>query len=53
MEAENAVDHIMRGLEVRHFAINFPWQMTLGTRLLGSFPAWAKFRITRRMIPKG
>jgi NADP-dependent 3-hydroxy acid dehydrogenase YdfG len=53
MGVDDAVDHIMRGLERRQFAINFPWQMTLGTRLLGALPGWAKFAITRRMLPKG
>jgi NADP-dependent 3-hydroxy acid dehydrogenase YdfG len=52
MEADEAVGHIMRGLEQKRFAINFPWQMTLGTKLLGALPGWAKFGITRRMIPK-
>ena len=53
METDEAVDRIMLGLEARRFAINFPWQMTLGTRLLGALPGWAKFGITRKMIPKG
>ncbi len=52
MEADKAVDHIMRGLETKQFAINFPWQMTLGTKFLGALPGWAKFGITRKMIPK-
>jgi NADP-dependent 3-hydroxy acid dehydrogenase YdfG len=52
MEADEAVGHIMRGLEAKRFAINFPWQMTLGTKFLGALPGWAKFGITRRMIPK-
>jgi hypothetical protein len=42
----------MHGLEAKKFAIDFPWQMNLGTKLLGAFPGWAKFAITRRMIPK-
>jgi NADP-dependent 3-hydroxy acid dehydrogenase YdfG len=52
MDSEAAVDHIMRGLEQKRFAVNFPWQMTAGVRLLGALPGWAKFGITRRMIPK-
>lgn len=52
MDVDTAVDHIMRGLDSRRFAINFPWQMTLGTKLLHALPAWAKFGITKRMIPK-
>ena len=53
MEADEAVGHILRGLEAKRFAINFPWQMTFGTKLLGAFPGWAKFSITRKMVPKG
>jgi hypothetical protein len=52
MGTDEAVGHIMRGLEQKRFAINFPWQMTAGTKLLDAFPSWAKFGITRRMIPK-
>jgi short-subunit dehydrogenase len=52
MDAEEAIDHIMRGLEQKRFAINFPWQMAAGVKLLASLPAWAKFGITKRMIPK-
>jgi hypothetical protein len=52
MEADEAVGHIMRGLEAKSFAINFPWQMTLGTKFLAALPGWAKFGITRRMLPK-
>jgi NAD(P)-dependent dehydrogenase (short-subunit alcohol dehydrogenase family) len=52
MDAEQAIGHIMRGLEQKRFAINFPWQMTAGTKFLASLPGWAKFGITRRMIPK-
>jgi NADP-dependent 3-hydroxy acid dehydrogenase YdfG len=52
MGVDEAVDHIMRGLESKRFAIDFPWQMNFGTKLLGAFPGWAKFAITRRMIPK-
>ena len=49
---EEAVDHIMRGLEAKRFAINFPWQMTTAIKFLAALPHWAKFAITRRMIPK-
>lgn len=52
MGTDEAIGHIMRGLEAKRFAIDFPWQMTLGTKLLGAFPGWAKFAITKRMIPK-
>ncbi|MEO7223471.1 MAG: SDR family NAD(P)-dependent oxidoreductase [Devosia sp.] len=52
MAADEAVAHIMHGLEAKRFAIDFPWQMNLGTRLLGALPGWAKFAITRQMIPK-
>jgi NADP-dependent 3-hydroxy acid dehydrogenase YdfG len=53
MEADEAVGHIMRGLEAKRFAVDFPWQMNVGTKLLGVLPGWAKFGITKRMIPKG
>lgn len=52
MEVEDAVDHIMRGIERNRFDINFPWQMNFGVKLLASLPNWAKFAITRKMIPK-
>jgi short-subunit dehydrogenase len=52
MDAEEAIDHIVRGLEQKRFAINFPWQMTAGVKFLAALPAWAKFGITQRMIPK-
>ena len=49
---DDAVDHIMRGIAAKRFAINFPWQMNFAIRLLAALPNWAKFGITRRMIPK-
>lgn len=52
LDVDQAVDHIMRGIEAERFAINFPWQMTFGIKLLASLPNWAKFAITRKMIPK-
>lgn len=52
MDLDDALDAIMRGLESKRFAINFPWQMTLGTKLLAALPAWAKFGITRKMLPR-
>ena len=52
MELDDAVEIIVRGLEQKRFAINFPWQMTLGTKLLASLPGGAKFAITRKMLPR-
>lgn len=52
MGVDQAADIILRGLEQKRFAINFPWQMTAGVRLLAALPGWAKFGITRRMLPK-
>ena len=49
---DEAVDHIMHGLEDKRVAINFPWQMTLAVKFLAALPAWAKFGITRRMLQK-
>ena len=48
---DEAVDHIIKGIESKQFEISFPWQMTGAMRLLASLPNWAKFAITRRMIP--
>jgi NAD(P)-dependent dehydrogenase (short-subunit alcohol dehydrogenase family) len=53
MDLDDALDIILRGLEQKNFAINFPWRMTLSTKTLAALPGWAKFAITRRMIPKG
>jgi NAD(P)-dependent dehydrogenase (short-subunit alcohol dehydrogenase family) len=50
--ADEAVDHIMRGIERKRFEIAFPWQMVLGIRLLAALPNWAKFAITRGMLPR-
>jgi len=47
-----AVDHIMRGIERQRFDISFPWQMSFLVRLLAALPDWAKFAITRRMLPR-
>ena len=52
MELDEAVEIIVRGIEQKKFAINFPWRMTLSTKTLAALPGWAKFAITRRMIPK-
>jgi NAD(P)-dependent dehydrogenase (short-subunit alcohol dehydrogenase family) len=51
MDLDDAADIIMRGLAQQRFAINFPWQMALTTRLLASLPYSAKFSILRRMLP--
>jgi NAD(P)-dependent dehydrogenase (short-subunit alcohol dehydrogenase family) len=53
MDLDDAIDIILRGLEQKKFAINFPWRMTLSTKTLAALPGWAKFAITRRMIPRG
>ena len=47
-----AVDHIMRGIERQRFDVSFPWQMSFLVRLLAALPDWAKFAITRRMLPR-
>lgn len=52
IDTDKAVDHIMRGLAAKRAAINFPWQMNFAVRLLAALPAWAKFAITRQMLPK-
>jgi short-subunit dehydrogenase len=53
MDLDDAIDIILRGLEQKKFAINFPWRMTLSTKTLAALPGWAKFSITRRMLPRG
>lgn len=52
IDTEEAVDHIMAGIGSRRFEISFPWQMAAAIRLLASVPNWAKFAITRRMLPR-
>ena len=49
---DEAVDHILKGIEAKRFEISFPWQMAGAMRLLASLPNWAKFAITRRMLPR-
>ncbi|HEX4299156.1 MAG TPA: SDR family NAD(P)-dependent oxidoreductase [Devosia sp.] len=49
---DEAVDHIMRGIERRQFEISFPWQMSGLVRLLALLPNRLKFAITRRMLPR-
>ncbi|WP_366246922.1 SDR family NAD(P)-dependent oxidoreductase [Devosia sp. 67-54] len=49
---DEAVDHIMAGIARRQFDISFPWQMRAAIRLLQVLPNWAKFAITRRMLPR-
>ena len=52
LDVEDAVDHIMRGLAASRFEIVFPWQVSLSMRLLASLPHWARFALTRRMLPR-
>ena len=51
LPVDTAVDHIMHGIEHKQFEIAFPWQTTLLTRILAALPNWAKFAVTRRMLP--
>jgi NAD(P)-dependent dehydrogenase (short-subunit alcohol dehydrogenase family) len=50
--ADEAVDHILRGIDSNRFEIAFPWPMVLGIRLLAAVPNWVKFAVTRRMLPR-
>jgi len=52
ISVDEAVDHILRGIDKKQFEISFPWQMSAAIRLLASLPNWAKFAITRRMLPR-
>lgn len=49
---DEAVDAIIKGLEAGRFEIAFPRRMVLSMRLLAALPNWARFAITRRMLPK-
>lgn len=49
---DEAIDHIMRGIDSGRFEISFPWQMSTAIRLLAWLPNWAKFAITRRMLAR-
>jgi short-subunit dehydrogenase len=51
IDADKAVDYIMRGLEQKRFAINFPAGMVWSMRLLAALPQRLRFAVTRRMIP--
>ena len=52
VDVDHAVDRIMSGIERGSFDIAFPWQMSWGLRLMNILPYWAKFAITRRMVPR-
>ncbi len=52
ISADEAADHILKGIERGKFEIAFPWQMSLLIRLLASLPNSLKFAITRRMLPR-
>lgn len=52
ISADSAAKHIVSGLRKRKFAINFPWQMVMGTRLLGMLPQSLRFAVIRRTIPR-
>ncbi len=47
---DRAVREILRGLGSRRFEIAFPWQLSLGMRLLSFLPYPLLFRITRAMV---
>jgi NAD(P)-dependent dehydrogenase (short-subunit alcohol dehydrogenase family) len=49
---DEAIDHIIHGIDSKSFEISFPWQMSAAVRLLAWIPNWAKFAITRRMLPR-
>jgi short-subunit dehydrogenase len=51
ISTDEAVDHIMRGLDRGAFEIVFPWRMALAMKLLRSLPYSAFFALTQRMLP--
>jgi short-subunit dehydrogenase len=52
ISAEEAADHIARGLSADRFEIIFPWKMAVTIKLLNVLPRFASFAITRRMVRK-
>lgn len=52
ISVDAAVDHIMAGLNSRHFEIAFPWRMAVSMKLLAALPARARLAVTRRMVRK-
>lgn len=50
IEVEEAVDHIMAGLESARFEIVFPWQMRIAMKLLAGLPNGLRLAITKRMV---
>lgn len=50
IDVEEAVDHIVRGLDREKFEIVFPWQMALLTKFAKFLPHGLLFAITRKMV---
>ncbi|MCF1435821.1 SDR family NAD(P)-dependent oxidoreductase [Agrobacterium vitis] len=50
--AEQAADHIEKGMEAGKFEIAFPWQMVLSLKLLRLLPYPLYFALTRKMLRK-
>lgn len=52
IDVEEAAERILKGIAGKQFEIAFPWQMAAAIHLLQFLPNWAKFGVTRRMLPK-
>lgn len=52
ISAEEAADHIAKGLASGRFEIIFPWKMAFTIKLLNLLPRFVTFAITRRMVRK-
>lgn len=50
VSAEDAADHIYKGLRKERFEIAFPWQMVFGLKLLRLLPYPLFFALTRRLL---
>lgn len=50
ISAEEAAEHIERGLSDHRYEIIFPWKMKLAVKLLHALPAGLRFAITRKLV---
>lgn len=48
IKADEAAQHIVRGLKKKNFEIAFPWQLVTILKALAALPYWLYFRMARR-----
>jgi len=53
ISAEQAAEHIIKGMRKRHFDIHFPKRFTRILRMISLLPDWLRFRITASMSRAG